>query len=103
MKHSGLGIASFCISLFCGLLAVILVAAAGFLVASGQDEQSFGLILTGLGIMGDMLLMLVALGLGIAGACMKDRRKLFAILGIIFSALGLVCIGGLMVLGTIAE
>jgi hypothetical protein len=103
MKHSGLGIASFCVSLFCGLLAVMLVAVSGFLVASGQNEESIGLILAGLGIIGDILLMLIALGLGIAGACMKDRRKIFAILGIIFSSLGLVCIGGLMVLGTIAE
>ncbi|MDX9980739.1 MAG: hypothetical protein RBU25_12010 [Lentisphaeria bacterium] len=54
-------------------------------------------------IIGMMLLDLVALGLGIGGLIQKDRKKVFAILGTIFSGL---TIGGvllLMVLGTVAE
>jgi hypothetical protein len=69
----------------------------------GIDEESAGAVVLGLLIIGMMLLDLVALGLGIGGLIQKDRKKVFAILGTIFSGL---TIGGvllLMVLGTVAE
>lgn len=103
MKHSGLGIASFCISLFAGLIMIVMIVLAGMLAASGQSEDSLGFALVGLGIIGMGVLLMVALGLGIAGVCMRDTKKLFAILGLVFSAVGLLGVGGIMLIGILAE
>jgi RsiW-degrading membrane proteinase PrsW (M82 family) len=96
-KHSGLGIASFVISILAGAAIICLVAAAGMMEATtpgGIDEKAPATILMGLGIVAFVLLDFVALGLGIAAFFQTERNKLFAILGTIFS--------GVMVAGTIA-
>ncbi|MNP78488.1 hypothetical protein D3C76_1761140 [compost metagenome] len=48
------------------------------------------------------LLDLIALILGIVGLAVKNRRKVFAILGTIFSALSLLLLVMLFVLGSLA-
>jgi hypothetical protein len=96
-KHSGLGIASFVISILAGVAIFLLVAAAGVLEATtpgGMDEKAPAAILLGLGIIALVLLDLVALALGIAAFFQADRNKIFAILGTIFSAV--------MIVGTVA-
>jgi hypothetical protein len=88
-KHSGLGIASFIMSILVGLLLFVMFAIAGIMEASrpeGIDETSASAVVLGLFILGFLALAVVAFGLGIAGLCQKERKKVFAILGTIFSA-----------------
>lgn len=88
-KHSGLGIASFITSIVSGILVFLLIAVAGVMEAStpgGMDEESAGAVIVGLSCFCFSGASLVALGLGIAGLMQKERKKLFAILGIVFSA-----------------
>ncbi|MCM3038816.1 hypothetical protein M3201_03760 [Paenibacillus motobuensis] len=97
IKHSGPGIASFIISLvaFMGYLfstVLVSVAAANVL---GSPEELFEeyFIQQGSAVAGVLLLFitvvlnLTSLVLGIVGISMKNRKKVFAILGTIFSAI----------------
>jgi hypothetical protein len=60
----------------------------------GEDSIAAGII--GLLIMAMIFVSMVALGLGIAGLVQKNRKKIFALLGTIFSALS--CVGTLTIL-----
>lgn len=78
------------------------VVAAGILqgqVARGTSEESTLYFVVGLFTLLFMLLAFVALCLGIAGLLQRNRRKVFAVLGTLFSALSLLGTGGLMILG----
>ena len=103
LKHSGVGIAAFIISLVMGFITFIVVVVAGILETSspgGMDENSVEAAVVGLLIIGCILVQLVALGLGIAGLVQKNRKKLFAILGTVFSGMTLLGVVLLMVIGT---
>ena len=103
LKHSGVGIAAFIISLLMGLITFIVVVIAGILESSspgGMDETSIEAAVVGLLIIGCILVQLVALGLGIAGLVQKNRKKLFAILGTVFSGMTLFGVVVLMLIGT---
>ncbi|SFQ60168.1 hypothetical protein SAMN05216578_101338 [Halopseudomonas formosensis] len=92
MKHSGVGIASFVTSIVAGVLIFLLVIIAGVLEVStpgGMDEESIAAVLIGLFLFAFLGAELVALGLGIGGLIQKDRKKIFAILGVVFSATAL--------------
>lgn len=101
-KHSGVGIASFILSLLTGAGLFLAVAAAGVLEAStpgGIDEQSPEAVAIGLGILGGLFVDLIALTLGVGGLCQSNRKKLFALLGALFSGLALFATVGLVVVG----
>ncbi len=103
--HSGLGIASFILSLVGGFAGFALVVVAAVMV--GEDSNALpdddpGLIVLGLALIGCGCLILTSVILGIAAMFQADRKKLFAILGLIFSFLACVGFGGLMVLGSMA-
>jgi len=92
VKHSGVGIASFVTSIVAGVLIFLLVIIAGVLEMStpgGMDEESIAAVLIGLFLFAFLGAELVALGLGIGGLIQKDRKKIFAILGVVFSATAL--------------
>jgi hypothetical protein len=92
-KHSGLGIASFITSIVSGILLFLLIVIAGVMESStpgGMDEESAGAIMVGLFLFAFLGAALVALGLGIGGLLQKGRKKIFAILGTVFSAVSLV-------------
>jgi hypothetical protein len=92
VKHSGVGIASFVTSIVAGGLIFLLVIIAGVLEVStpgGMDEESIAAVLIGLFLFAFLGAELVALGLGIGGLIQKDRKKIFAILGVVFSATAL--------------
>src|SRR5262245_44136443 len=96
LKHSGFGIASFMISIVIGVLIVALIIVAGVLEAStpgGIDENSPPTMMVGLGILALVMADLLAIALGITGLVQAQRRKVFAVLGTIFS--------GLTILGTV--
>lgn len=101
-KHSGLGIASFITSIVSGLILFLLIVIAGVMEAStpgGIDENSAGAVIVGFCLFAFMGAALLALGLGIGGLFQKERKKIFAILGTVFSAVSLVGTIFLMILG----
>lgn len=89
LKHSGLGIASFVISITCSVLLFVLFVVAGVIELStpgGMSEESPEAIMLGLGIIACIVGELVAVGLGIAAVCQNEHKKIFGILGLSFSA-----------------
>ncbi len=105
-KHSGIGIASFVISILAGILIFIVLGIAGSLEAStpgGIDENSTEAVMVGLAIIGLLLLSVLAVGLGVGGLFQKERKKIFAILGTVFSSFLILSVIGLMVLGTMVQ
>ena len=101
-KQSGLGIASFVISLVVGVIQFCLVAYAGYLqvgTPGGMDKNSSIAVLLGLAMIGMFLLEFVALALSIAGMLQKDRRRTFSVLGCIFSTVVIICSIGIYVYG----
>lgn len=104
-KHSGLGVASFVTSMISGLSIFVLIAIAGVMEAStpgGLDENSAAAMVVGLVLFLFIGLSLVALGLGIAGLMQKDRKKIFAVLGTVFSAVAMVCTVAIIAIGLAA-
>jgi hypothetical protein len=102
-QHSGLGIASFTVSLVSSLLMLVLFVYAGMIALAspeGIDEQApevialgFAIILCGMGL-------LVALGLGIASLCQNSPKNIFGILGVIFSGMSVVVTSALLIIGS---
>lgn len=89
LKHSGLGIASFVMSVVAGFLTFTTIVAAGVVEATtpgGMDEESALAMVIGLLILAFLGMSLLALCLGIAGALQSGRKTIFAILGAVFSA-----------------
>ena len=85
---------------------MVVFAVAGILESSspgGMDEKSAVAIIIGFGIIGLLGLDLVAAGLGIAGMLQKHRKRLFALLGTIFSSAAIVCTLMLMIVGLIVR
>ena len=105
-KHSGIGIASFVISIVMALSGFGLILIAGVIEVTtpgGMDENSAIAIVFGLSIFGCILVDFVALGLGIGGLIQKNRNKIFSILGTIFSALTNIGIIFVLVMGSMME
>ena len=101
-KHSRLGIASFITSIVSGIFIFLLIVIASVMEAStpgGMDEESAGAVMVGLFLFAFLGAALVALGLGIGGLLQKERKKIFAILGTVFSAVSLVATILMMILG----
>jgi hypothetical protein len=101
-KHSGIGIASFITSIVSGILIFLLIVIAGVMEAStpgGMDEESASAVVVGLFLFAFLGLALVALALGIGGLFQKERKKIFAILGAVFSAVALLATIFIILLG----
>lgn len=104
-KHSGLGIASFIISIICGLAIFSLIVLAGVMDATtpgGIDENSAEAIILGLFLIAFLILDFIGIGLGIGGLCQKNRNKIFAVLGVIFTALTILLTLAIMIVGTVS-
>ena len=102
LPHSGLGIAS-CIIACCALLfCIVLFVIAGIVEALHPDafeEDSPPVIIVGLLFLLNLLASLVGLVLGIVGASLGNRNKLFAGLGIGLNALIFLGILVLLIIG----
>jgi len=68
----------------------------------GMEETSMSAILVGLGLMCTALMQLVAFGLGVAGALQADRRRVFAILGLVSSIGSMLGVVLLMIIGSLS-
>lgn len=103
--HSGMGIAAF-ITAVCGAVLMLgLVVIAGIIETTtpgGMEETSISAILVGLGLMLTALMQLVAFGLGVAGALQADRRRVFAVLGLVLSISSMLGVVLLMVIGSLS-
>ncbi|WP_257385608.1 hypothetical protein [Tahibacter caeni] len=102
LRHSGLGIASFMMSIVAALCIVSLFAVAGYLELStpgGVREDSP--LAAGIGLLMFLFLGLafIALCLGIAGLFEKRRRRVLAGLGTAFSAFTLISAVTLVLVG----
>ncbi len=105
VRHSGLGIASFAISIGVGLMMFLLFAVAGVMEAStpgGIDDESVGAILIGLGLFALLALCLLGIGLGVAALFQQGRGKALPVLGVVIGGGVLLLTGLLLVLGTLA-
>jgi hypothetical protein len=105
-KHSGFGIASFLIVLAAGALEFVLVAIAGILETirpGGMDEDSPIAILLGLAMFGGLLVNLLGILLGVVGLLQRDRKKPFAVLGVIIGFLVFVGLVAVIVIGILAD
>jgi hypothetical protein len=104
LKHSGLGITSFIVSICAGGVLFVLMAIAAVLTNTtpgGLDAKSASAIVLGLLMFLFLFVELVALGLGVAGLFPTGRNKVFAILGIAFSLTSILTVLGLMVIGSL--
>ena len=103
--HSGLGIASFIISLAAGAALVVLLGIAGVIGSQpgGMDEESAGAVLVGLLQALTALAHVLALGLGIAALVQAGRSKLFGVLGTVFASTGLSGTVLIFLLGALLE
>ena len=103
--HSGLGIASFIISLAAGAALVVLLGIAGVIESQpgGMDEESAGAVLVGLLLALTALAHVLALGLGIAALVQAWRSKLFGVLGTVFASTGLIGTVLIFLLGALLE
>ncbi|OWA34631.1 hypothetical protein B9G55_15530 [Saccharibacillus sp. O16] len=115
LKHSGLGIASFVLALVGILLFIVSIIAIIGTVASVIDSSggivdpetlnSSGLAMAvgagGLGLLGAAILNLIGVILGIVGLVMKNRKKVFAIIGTILNGICVLTGGGFIVFSTI--
>lgn len=106
LRHSGLGISAFVLSVVAGLVLCITTFIAGYMQATtpgGVDQRAAATVLTGLVMMTGMFMALVAGGLGVVGMFQKTRRRLFAVLGTVFSAAQLLLLVALMFIGLAAR
>ena len=94
-KHSRVGIVSFALSILLGIVFFVSFCICVSLTLDAQQNASQGPVCF---MMGALFASIVPLGLGIGGICEPNSRKLFSILGTVFSGIllligiaGLVC------------
>lgn len=106
LKHSGVGIASFVLSLLSGICLFALFAVAGYMESQspgGMNEEDPTTMLLGLALIAAGMGQFLAFILGAVGLFQPNRKKIFAVLGTIFSLLAVLAFGGLMVLGFVMQ
>jgi hypothetical protein len=100
--QSGVGVASFVLAVIGGIALVSLVVVAGVMetqTPGGMDEESPQAIAVGMGILVGLVMNVVGVVLGIVAVLQHDRKKVFGVLGLVFNALILLAIGGLLMVG----
>ena len=99
--HSGVGIASFILSILSGMAMLGVIALAGVLASrpEGMGENSAEAMLVGFGILGIGGLLVVSLVLGIATLYQEGRNKVFGIIGMVLSGLAIAGVVALIAIG----
>ncbi|MHC4563113.1 MAG: hypothetical protein ACYS8X_10110 [Planctomycetota bacterium] len=106
LKHSGIGVASFVLSLVMVFVIIAAIVFAGIMAVTSPEslhDEAPATMLLGLGIIAAGLAQLVALALGIVGCRQRNRKRLFAILGVLCSGAAILGTLGLMVIGIMAD
>jgi hypothetical protein len=98
LRHGGLGISSFVISIIALIFIVMLFAVAGAVRASGRSAPAVDTVV-GLAMLLGWIADLIAIGLGIAGALDKRSKKTFPILGLVIGLGTILLTGALVAVG----
>jgi hypothetical protein len=98
LRHGGLGVTSFVMSVVVLVLIVVLFGVAGAMKAAGTATPATNVVV-GLAIIVLWVLDLVAIALGIAGAIDNTSKKVFPILGLVLAVGTAVISAGLVVIG----
>jgi hypothetical protein len=106
LKLSGLGIASFIISILAGL-EIIAVFAFGIIMEMrtpgwADEDESPQVMLLGLLIMGGLMMSLVGLVLAITGLAQGGRSKIFPFLGLGLNTVVILGVIGVIVIGVLS-
>lgn len=104
LRQSGLGVASFVIAMLCGLTffgALVVAGVVGLRAAEEGGGQPSGalMMMIGFAILGAMGLALLGGILGLVALFQSDRKRLFAVLGLILNLLVFLGIGGIFAVG----
>ena len=105
LKHSGLGISSFVVSLVAGVALFGLFAVAVAIQIQNPESMKGDSAMTtilGLFVICIAFIDVIALGLGIGGLFQKRTKKILAILGVVFSGVVLLIFVLLMIIGMLA-
>jgi hypothetical protein len=106
LKHAGLGLASFVISVVAAGAMFVVFLVAGVMEVSqpgGLNEKSPVAVIIGLFMLGLIVVDLIGLGLGISGFLQKQRKIVFAVLGTVISAITILGTIALIVIGNMSE
>lgn len=106
LKHSGFGIASVIVSI---LSIVLLLGVIGFFTymefngvsVDRMSDDDPALLLAGIVFLVALIMNALALAFGISGLFQRDRKKVFAALGIVFSGGFLAVLFFLVILGSV--
>lgn len=104
--HAGLGIASFVIALLVGMGEAVLLGYSGYLAVSQpgtMKPDSPSAIILGLLMIAGAALAFLGTGLGLGGVFQTTRRRVFAVLGLVFNVLILTAFAGLVAIGLLAQ
>ena len=98
-RHGGLGVTSFIL----GILSIFLIAGffgfAGYISQGGGQRTDETNLIAGIIILALFCVSLLGIGLGIGGAVSRSSKKVFPVLGIVFSTGALLITAGLIGLG----
>jgi hypothetical protein len=100
--HSGLGIASFLVAVVIGLAETAIVGWISYMTVSKPGTitpESPLAIIAGLAMLGGLAVTFLGAGLGIGGIFQRNRKRVFAVLGLVFNLMILVAFVGLIALG----
>ena len=100
LRHSGLGIASFAMSLLFGIGTFLVFVYAGIKETSlpgGVAEHSGVAMVIGLVMILMWILLLVGAVLGVAALLEKNRKKVFAVIGLLLNG-GMLLLSAALVL-----
>jgi membrane-associated HD superfamily phosphohydrolase len=103
-KHSGVGITSFVLSLLSGLGMFVMCGVAVYMAMQapgGMADDDPMVILLGLAVIGLGMTQVFAFILGAVALFQPNRKRIFAVLGTIFSLMAMLCIVGLIILGSV--
>lgn len=102
LPHSGMGIAAFVISILLTIGVFVLLGVAGYMETSspgGLDENSIEAVVLGLFVIASGVALLIGAGLGLAGVLQRERRRVFAILGLVINGGVLALLGVVLAIG----
>jgi hypothetical protein len=106
-RHSGLGIISIVLAALSAVAVVVTLVIAGVMSAKDptmfDNDQAPATMALGAAVILGACLSLVGVGLGIGGLVDKNRKKVFPTIGVVFNALIILAVVGLMILGALAK
>jgi hypothetical protein len=99
-RQSGLGVASFAIAIFSLVYFLVVFVGAGVISYNGSYSSAYSfVVILGLLIILGGIVLLIGLGLGIGAVAQKNRKKVFAVIGLVLNALMILALAVLETIG----